>query len=211
MRALFIIAVCDYIIACSGLVEPLSDKWGLRRQQVHVVGEPRVCIDPQFSEARKIAIERELNTLGVDVFEMLEDPIFDGSPAVKMYRSFVNPREATLVHALSEDLIPTAKRVAMQVATIARQRRSQVAEYLRNKDKHQESAGIVLQPLVLVLDNIRSCYNVGSILRTAETGGICEVMILCRFFFCFLFTIIAGDMLWFDPNASARKVVKNCF
>lgn len=30
-------------------------------------------------------------------------------------------------------------------------------------------------PLSLVLDNLRSCYNVGSVFRTAETAGLREV------------------------------------
>jgi len=31
-------------------------------------------------------------------------------------------------------------------------------------------------PVVLVLDNLRSAFNVGSIFRTAETGGVSELI-----------------------------------
>lgn len=49
----------------------------------------------------------------------------------------------------------------------------------RNHDMaadERERRGVVLQPLVLVLDNVRSAYNVGSILRTAETAGVRKVV-----------------------------------
>jgi len=39
---------------------------------------------------------------------------------------------------------------------------------------------VVLRPLALVLDNVRSAYNVGSILRTAETAAVGRV-VTCGF------------------------------
>lgn len=35
--------------------------------------------------------------------------------------------------------------------------------------------GVPMHPLVLVLDNVRSAFNVGSIFRTAETARVEEV------------------------------------
>ena len=52
------------------------------------------------------------------------------------------------------------------------------SQFLRNHDaamrKLQES-GVKMHPIVLVLDNVRSAYNVGSIFRTAETSLCSEV------------------------------------
>lgn len=60
-----------------------------------------------------------------------------------------------------------------------RQVRADRAEYLRNIDKSSISlieTSRKLNPVVLVLDNIRSAFNVGSMFRTAETGGVSELI-----------------------------------
>ncbi len=53
------------------------------------------------------------------------------------------------------------------------------AEFLRNHDQAMadlEARGVKMHPLALVLDNVRSAYNVGSIFRTAETALVAEVV-----------------------------------
>lgn len=65
-----------------------------------------------------------------------------------------------------------------QIGFFLRAYRADQAEYLRNKDaalEAVESMGLPTHPLVLVLDNVRSAYNVGSIFRTAETARVAEV------------------------------------
>ena len=102
-----------------------------------------------------------------------------GSPGLKCYHSFIRPREATLQHAREEALAPAARRTAAQVAFLTRRTRAELTDYVRNHDQaasERLQAGVVLQPLVLVLDNVRSAYNVGSILRTAETAGVSLVV-----------------------------------
>lgn len=50
----------------------------------------------------------------------------------------------------------------------------------RNHDaamQEMSSRGIEMHPMVLVLDNVRSAYNVGSIFRTSETALISEVRV----------------------------------
>lgn len=72
---------------------------------------------------------------------------------------------------------------AVKIGFLVRQRKAELADYLRNKDRARDArevAGVSLQPLVLVLDNVRSAYNVGSILRTAETAG-CQEVVCCGF------------------------------
>ena len=44
-------------------------------------------------------------------------------------------------------------------------------------DKYLESANKTGLDIVLVLHNIRSCYNVGAILRTAEGFGVKKVIL----------------------------------
>ena len=64
------------------------------------------------------------------------------------------------------------------MAFLTRRKRAELADFVRNHDmaaEERERRGVVLQPLVLVLDNVRSAYNVGSILRTAETAGVRKV------------------------------------
>ena len=60
-----------------------------------------------------------------------------------------------------------------------RQWRADNAAYLRNTDKSlnlSNNATRTSHPITLVLDNIRSAHNVGSMFRTAETAGIAELV-----------------------------------
>eukprot|EP00614_Pseudopedinella_elastica_P022176 CAMPEP_0172624034 /NCGR_PEP_ID=MMETSP1068-20121228/133414_1 /TAXON_ID=35684 /ORGANISM="Pseudopedinella elastica, Strain CCMP716" /LENGTH=298 /DNA_ID=CAMNT_0013432819 /DNA_START=228 /DNA_END=1124 /DNA_ORIENTATION=- len=147
--------------------------------QCHVVGNPREIIDPEFSRVRQASLDEQLKELGIEPEDLLGDADLVGSPALKTYNSFVTPRESKMAHARAEDLAPASKRAAYQVAFLFRQRKSELADWLRNKDRARDArkaAGVALQPLTLVLDNVRSAYNVGSILRTAETAGVTEVI-----------------------------------
>jgi len=147
--------------------------------QRHVVGELRDVFDPELSSRRREALELALKAQGIDPFEIENDPSLAGSSALKCFNSFVLPRPAKIDHARSENLEAASARTAYQVAFLVRQKRAELAEYLRNTDRAagaREAAGLTLQPLKLVLDNVRSAYNVGSILRTAETAGCAEVI-----------------------------------
>ncbi|CAM9782525.1 unnamed protein product [Phaeothamnion confervicola] len=83
----------------------------------------------------------------------------------------------------SETVEAAAGRTAHQVAFFIRRVRADRDEELRNKDRAlSESARAALTPfpLRLVLDNVRSAYNVGSCFRTADTARAAEV-ITCGF------------------------------
>lgn len=102
-------------------------------------------------------------------------------PGYKVYNSFVHPREKHLQRARDEAQQPAARRAASQVAFHLKQERARHAEYLRNTDAahaERQQQGLKLHPLVLLLDNVRSAYNVGNILRTAETAAV-ERVICC--------------------------------
>ena len=90
-----------------------------------------------------------------------------------------------------------AARTAMQIEQAMRQVRADRAEYLRNTDNPMpfseaiavgaeqatdnsngtpSGADRVVNPVVLVLDNLRSAHNVGSIFRSADTAGAAGVV-----------------------------------
>ncbi len=149
-----------------------------------------VTVNPT-EEERKIDIERLYalnNALSIlsstNPNELLSDK-YSGTPPSRIYRSFVSPRPSA-VHIL-EPIERAANRTAQQIELAVRQIRADEASYLRNTDKsvlhlnHNEgvnSTSAKYKPIVLVLDNVRSAFNVGSIFRTAETAG-CKMVITC--------------------------------
>lgn len=138
----------------------------------------REVFDKDLTQTRQKALDARLKTLGVDVPGLLEDR---DSPALKCYRSYVYPRQATLGEARSVPLDKSSESAAQQIAFLDRRLRAAQADYVRNCDlaeQERKRRGLTLFPLTIVCDNIRSAYNVGSILRTAETAGVHEV-IMC--------------------------------
>ena len=149
-----------------------------------------VTVNPT-EEERKIDIER-LNALNnaLSIFsstnstELLSEK-YSGTPPSRIYRSFVSPR-ISAVHIL-EPIERAANRTAQQIELAVRQIRADEASYLRNTDKsvlhlsrneNTNNTYKQTKPIVLVLDNVRSAFNVGSIYRTAETAG-CRMVITC--------------------------------
>ncbi|CAM9423078.1 unnamed protein product [Scytosiphon promiscuus] len=158
----------------------------------HVVGELRPL--NEFSAARQEALDEALQAVGVDPREVTEADEFFGTAALKSYNTFVRPRPKQLAKArgrkrdaqtrvMQEPVARAALRTAHQVAFLVRRHRADRAEYLRNKDASMTEAerqGLVAHPVVLVCDNVRSAYNVGSIFRSADTARAAEV-ITCGF------------------------------
>jgi tRNA G18 (ribose-2'-O)-methylase SpoU len=133
--------------------------------------------------ARERALNDALAKLGIDS-SLFQQQKFDTSSATRVYEAYVYPRERGLVRLQEEALARSAMRTAQQIDFMLREQRAQEAEYLRNTD-YFESAERErhTHPIALVLDNVRSAYNVGSLFRTAETAGATEVVtcgITCR-------------------------------
>ena len=140
-------------------------------------------------EERPIDMERlealnlELKHLNIDSTELTSTKLA-GTSSAKIYRSFVCPRP-NRVHLL-EPVDRAAKRTASQIELSLRQVRADQAAYLRNIDKSDlealDSIGggrrkdAVTHPVVLLLDNVRSAFNVGSLFRTGETAGVAEIV-----------------------------------
>jgi 23S rRNA (guanosine2251-2'-O)-methyltransferase len=122
------------------------------------------------------ALKKSSNTSGEDLLSSK----YAGTPPSKMYRSFIAPRQGILMNPSLANVDRAAERTANQIEMALRQLRADEAEYLRNTDKSKavthEQRERSLHPVALVLDNLRSALNVGSIFRTAETAGIQEVV-----------------------------------
>jgi len=133
----------------------------------------------QLDEERRDALHIALNSLSISYEELLTAK-FAGTPPARIYRSFCSPR-AKAVHIL-EPIERAANRTAAQLQLAIRQLRADEATYLRNTDKAivnelgSNAEQRIANPVVLVLDNIRSAFNVGSMFRTGETAGVSEIV-----------------------------------
>lgn len=134
---------------------------------------------------RSDLLHEELLKLGVDTedFQRLRmasdpytisekgyDPHF-GKSAIKTFRTFLNPKQAD---SSKEMASIAAKRTAIQIDFLSRRHRSRAAEYVRCVDDERKLRRTF--PLALVLDNLRSAANVGSIFRSADAAGVSEII-----------------------------------
>lgn len=87
------------------------------------------------------------------------------------YNSFVYPKNAgALANAEKPGRIST---IAQSICFLHREQKAQRADWLRNHDRtlsELETSIGARHPLSLVLDNVRSAENVGSLLRAAEAA-----------------------------------------
>lgn len=131
-------------------------------------------------EIRKEKLHFHLNELGVDA-ELLADAAFRsvtttdgfdsrfGKSAIKAYRSCIDPKPGNT----KENPDVMANRYARQIDFLSKRHRSREAEWVRHIDTSEHRRTF---PLVLVLDNLRSAANVGSIYRSADACGVAEVL-----------------------------------
>lgn len=131
-------------------------------------------------EIRKERLHHHLNELGVDA-ELLSDAAFRsvtttdgfdtrfGKSAIKAYRSCIDPKPSNT----KENPDVMANRYARQIDFLSKRHRSREAEWVRHIDTSEHRRTF---PLVLVLDNLRSAANVGSIYRSADACGCMEVL-----------------------------------
>ena len=103
-----------------------------------------------------------------------------GRPAVRTYRAFIfsnksfSDADSASLTSDNSRLLAAADRCAQQIEFLRRRHLAQSEDWVRNHDVQNED-GIQQTmtpakrfPIILVLDNLRSAFNVGSIFRTAE-------------------------------------------
>jgi len=190
------ISKLDYNRDKDGAIDVILCGLSNRAQQIDVspIEEARPIIQERL-EALDAALANISDTTG----PQLLSAEFAGTSPARMYRSFVAPRPKAK-HIL-EPIERAAGRTAAQIELALRQVRADNAAYLRNIDRsaslflngsstssaidieigttgeessHKERP--VVHPVALVLDNIRSAFNVGSMFRSAETAAAAEVV-----------------------------------
>ena len=147
---------------------------GFHERDIHEDREER-----EVHPERLMALNKVLKSIANVTAEELMSPSYTGSSARRIYRAYVMPRVNKSHRIEPEDI--SALRVAHQIDLALRQMRAdQAASYLRNTDKsvpvEKLSASKTLNPIILVLDNVRASNNVGSLFRTAETVGVTELI-----------------------------------
>lgn len=99
-----------------------------------------------------------------------------GKSAIRAYRTYVDPRPSKLDAVRKENVDVAAMRCARQIDFLAKRHRSHEAEWVRHTDTDQSNKQRTAFPLTIVLDNVRSAFNVGSIFRTADACGCSEII-----------------------------------
>lgn len=142
-----------------------SDNWNDQKQQ------------------RTEALHKELSNLNIDAtalqnanLQAVENPSagYDGRygrSAIRTYCSFVEPKKADNKYSSVSVL---AARCARQIEFLIKRHRSHEAEYVRHADAALKQRQTF--PLIILLDNVRSAFNVGSLFRTADACGCCQVI-----------------------------------
>eukprot|EP00977_Amphora_coffeiformis_P025124 scaffold18324_cov176-Amphora_coffeaeformis.AAC.16 len=138
-------------------------------------------------ESRRLLIDGKLRDLGIDADSLhsatqkaMSDPTsgYDGNfgrSAIKTYRSFLYPKNYNSTSSQGkQQLAAMAFRVAQQIDFLLKRHQSHQEEWVRHHDSGDSERNIF--PMVLLLDNLRSAFNVGSIFRTADATGCAQVI-----------------------------------
>ena len=124
------------------------------------------------SEDRARELGAKLSERGFELTELLPDPRYRGSAALRTYNSFVFPKSSgALANACKPGRVDT---IAQSICFLAREQRAEEADWLRNHDRALAEAAqcTTRHPLHLVLDNVRSAHNVGNLFRAAEAAQL---------------------------------------
>ena len=103
---------------------------------------------------RKKALDAVLPVIVNITAEELLSAEFAGTSPVRIYRSFVAPRPG--VNRLLETIERAANRTANQIELSVRQVLADRAAYLRNVDRSSIRLSHTLNPIAVVVDNVRS-------------------------------------------------------
>ena len=151
---------------------------------------PDPDLDPDL---RREILHASLKKLHIDPipiqnanFNQISDPItygYDqqiGKPAIRAYRAFINPKQIPRANSkYFKNLNALADQCARQIEFLQRQHSAQSSDWIRNSDRHKSATTSQTRkqfPITIVLDNIRSVFNVGSIFRSADATGCLEII-----------------------------------
>mmetsp|Transcript_18039 Transcript_18039/g.22084 ORF Transcript_18039/g.22084 Transcript_18039/m.22084 type:complete len:438 (+) Transcript_18039:152-1465(+) len=141
-------------------------------------------------EERAKALHDQLIIIGIDAKDLANaahqsltsmegfNPKY-GKSTIKAYRTFIDPKPSKVESIRSEDVVVAASRCARQIDFLAKRNRSHEAEWVRHTDsvgsnqQHDDGHKSTFVhnerfPIIVLLDNVRSAFNVGSIFRTAD-------------------------------------------
>lgn len=105
-----------------------------------------------------------------------------GKSAIKTYRAFLYPKKQKQNDDDDNDihlLTAAAGRCARQIEFLLQRHQSHQAEFVRHHDTTNTTSSSASRrsfPLVVLLDNVRSALNVGSVFRTADAAGVSMVV-----------------------------------
>lgn len=147
---------------------------------------------------REQMLREKLHELGIDaegihqaVHQSIQAPTsgYDGrfgKSAIKAYRSFINSKAIAESETNTARVIAMAGRCAQQIDFLMKRHKSHLAEWVRHHDAVDSRSDDSLNPndlrqrqkfpLILLLDNVRSAFNVGSLFRTADAAGCEQVL-----------------------------------
>jgi tRNA(Leu) C34 or U34 (ribose-2'-O)-methylase TrmL len=138
-------------------------------------------IDERRTRLWKCLKELEIDAQELDqaAISSLEDPTMGydnryGKSAIRTYRSFLfSTKQPTTLSTISATA--AANRCARQIQFLLNRHKSHQVEFVRHHDTPQQFARRTF-PIILLLDNVRSAFNVGSIFRTADACGVSLVV-----------------------------------
>ncbi|KAL3902620.1 MAG: hypothetical protein SGILL_010763 [Bacillariaceae sp.] len=150
---------------------------GMRDDETHIRTEAlhasltKIRLDP--------VVLSQANTKNVEDPTSGYDPTF-GRAAIRTYRSFLQSNK----FANDNTLTARAETCARQIDFLRRRHLAHQTEWVRhtdNEDSLMTNAADQANPprrfpLILILDNVRSAFNVGSLFRTADACGVQEVI-----------------------------------
>jgi 23S rRNA (guanosine2251-2'-O)-methyltransferase len=145
-------------------------------------------------QLRKDVLRRHLTKIGMDADGLEEAACrslmdstagFDdrfGRSAIRTCLSFYYPKKDSTAVQFDNDpfqLEAAGARTARQIEFLAKRHQSHQTEWIRHHDSPDVGASSPKQkrfPLILLLDNLRSAHNVGSLFRTADAAGCAQVI-----------------------------------
>jgi tRNA G18 (ribose-2'-O)-methylase SpoU len=199
LEIVYVICICLTITVCNGWTLRCSWRTKILQSESLLILFESPSADNEL--IRLQMLHDKLILLGIDpknlhtsAIQSIHDPSsgYDpefGKSAIKTYRSYLTS-STTYGTSQSMDIQfqASASRCAQQIDFLIKRHRSSEADWVRHLDKSMTATTLTsattatstldrkVFPLILVLDHLRSAFNVGSLFRTADATG-CSLVI----------------------------------